>query len=138
MNKLKEKSDDHTRIFECAPLTQKEAWTCCFAICPPGCTHPLPASHLSHDQLHPMQKKAIGSFLSKCGFNRNHPRAAVLRPASHGGLSCRHLCHEQSVQQILMTMKHWRADTSVGKLMKTVSRSGQFLAGGHNNKASTC
>jgi hypothetical protein len=88
-----------------SPLDRKESWTYYQAVYLPSVSYSLPIGHLSPALLTKIQASAIRTFLPKCGYNRNIPRAVVFAPHEYGGIEYRHLSVEQGAGQIEYFLK---------------------------------
>jgi hypothetical protein len=77
---------------ETANMTCQEAWTFYFAICLTSVGYPLPNCHTQWKDLDNVQRPAINTTPSKCGFNQNMHRSTVWGPNLCNGADFRHLC----------------------------------------------
>ena len=57
-------------------------------------------------------------IVPKCGFNRHTKRAILYGPVILGGANFRLLSVEQGIRQTQYFLKHWRQDSTAGKLLK--------------------
>jgi hypothetical protein len=66
--------------------------------------------------LRKLQSAPSRSTLSKIGFNRNTPHAAVFSPTLDNGLAMRDLPVEQGIAQLQILIRHIRAGSTQGDL----------------------
>jgi hypothetical protein len=55
---------------------------------------------------------------AKCGFNRHTKTAVLYGLRELGGADFRHLPVQQGISQTTYFLRHWRRQTSVGRLLK--------------------
>jgi hypothetical protein len=55
---------------------------------------------------------------AKCGFNRHTKSEVLYGPRDFGGADFRHLVAQQGISQTTYFLRHWRTQTSVGKLLQ--------------------
>ena len=117
-NQLKAKSDTITDFLWKTQLTREEAWLYYHACYVPAVTYPLTSSFLSTTQLDNIQRKAMSIIVAKCGFNRHTKREVLYGPIELGGANFKLLSVEQGIRQTTYFIKHWRQDSTVGKLLQ--------------------
>ena len=115
---LKTKSDESTAFLWNCPLTRAEAWTYYFACYLPSVGYPLTCSSMTKAKCEEVQRKALSIIVARCGFNRNTKRTILFGPLELGGANFRHLYVQQGTGQIMEFMRHWRAYTTAGKLLR--------------------
>ncbi len=115
---LKTKSDNLTSFLWTCPLTCLETWTFYYACYLPSVGYPLPCSSLTRTQLNNVQRRAMSIIVPRCGFNRNTKREILYGPLELGGASFRHLYVQQGIGQVSLFIKHWRMNSTAGKLLR--------------------
>ena len=115
---LKKKSDETTAFLWTCPLSRAEAWTYYFACYLPSVGYPLTCSSMTKAKCEDVQRKALSIIVARCGFNRNTKRTILYGPLELGGANFRHLYVQQGTGQITEFMRHWRAYTTAGKLLR--------------------
>ena len=126
----KSKSDRYSRILNASGLSRKDAMIFYQSIYLPSVGYPLPVCHFTKQELHTVQAKAVRSFFSKCGYNRNSPLSVLFTPFHLGGAGFKHLYDIQGTGQILLFLSHWRFATSqLGKLLRIVTKWVQYYLG---------
>jgi hypothetical protein len=115
---LKEKSDRITEFLWSTHFTREEAWTYYRSCYVPAVTYPLTSSFLSPSQLTSIQTKAMAIIAAKCGFNRKTKKEVLYGPHELGGAGFCHLIAQQGICQTTYFLRHWRSQSSVGKLLK--------------------
>ncbi len=116
---LKQKSDTITEFLWSTHFTREEAWTYYRSCYIPAVAYPLTSSFLSNSQLKAIQSKAMAIITAKCGFNRNTKSEVLYGPRDLGGADFRHLTVQQGISQTTYFLRHWRTQTSVGKLLQS-------------------
>ena len=106
-----------TFLWRC-PLTKLETWTFYFACYLPSMSYPLACSSLSRQRLDQVQRRAMSIIVPRCGFNRNTKREILYGPIELGGANFRHLYVEQGIGQVELFLKHWRLNSTAGKLLR--------------------
>jgi hypothetical protein len=102
----------------CSPLSKHDAWIAYFAVFAPSMTYALPVSHHLPKHLYKAQSAASRATLMKLGFNRNTPSRVVFGPSRYGGLGLRNLAVEQGISQIELLVRHIRAKSTQGTLLR--------------------
>ena len=115
---LKAKSDETTAFLWNCPLTRAEAWTYYFACYLPSVGYPLTCSSMTKAKCEDVQRKAMSIIVARCGFNRCTKRTILFGPLELGGANFRHLHVQQGTGQIMEFMRHWRAYSTAGKLLR--------------------
>ena len=115
---LKKRSDDTSSFLWKCPLTRLEAWTYYYACYLPRVSYPLSCSSLSRHQLDVIQRQAMKIIVARCGFNRNTRKEILYGPLALGGSSFRHLYVQQGINQTMMFIRHWRQDSTAGRLLR--------------------
>ena len=126
---LKAKSDDITAFLWSNHFTREEAWTFYRSCYIPAVTYPLASSFLTQSQLKHIQCKAMAIITAKCGFNRNTKTEVLYGPKELGGADFRHLIVQQGIAQTMYFLRHWRSQSSTGKLLKCTMAWAQLTAG---------
>ena len=75
----------------------------------PPATCSFAANSIAESHLEKLQQRTARLYLTRLGYNRNTPKAAVLGPAEHGGLGLFGLCAEQGPAVLEMLAKSLRA-----------------------------
>jgi hypothetical protein len=57
-------------------------------------------------------------IVGRCGFNRNTKKEILYGPLSLGGAGFRHLYVLQGISQTLMFIRHWRQNSTAGRLLR--------------------
>ena len=122
-------SNRHARQLATSPLNWKESWTYYHSVYLPSVSYSLPVSHIPPTTLAEIQAPAIGTFLPKCGYNRNMLRVVVFGPQEYGGMGFRQLNVEQGAGQIDYFLKFWRTDCEAGSLLRIALSWSQVMAG---------
>ena len=126
---LKKKSDELTQFLWTCPLSRQEAWTFYYACYLPSVGYPLACSSLSFRQLDEIQRKAMSIMVARCGYNRNTKKEILYGPLELGGANFRHLYIQQGVGQVTTFVKHWRLQSTAGKLLRIALEWFQVQAG---------
>ena len=126
---LKKKSDEQTSFLWRCPLTRLETWTFYYACYLPSVCYPLPCSSLTRDRLDQVQRKAMSIIVPRCGFNRHTKREILYGPIELGGANFRHLYIEQGIGQVGLFIKHWRSNSTAGKLLRIAVSWFQYQLG---------
>jgi hypothetical protein len=128
-NELLKKSNDATAFLDSFGLTRSEAWTYYYACYLPSIAYPLASCHFSKHHLSKVQTKAMSRIVSKCGYNRNTRKEILFGPLQYGGANFRHLYDQQGLGQLSLFLRHWRAQTVAGQLLRSVVAWAQFATG---------
>ncbi|KAI2495320.1 hypothetical protein MHU86_19219 [Fragilaria crotonensis] len=115
---LQKKSDEVVSFLWKCPLTREESWIFYYSCYVPSMSYPLANSHFTNQQLTKIQRKAMSIIIARCGFNRHMHRAIVFGPREYGGAGFKRLYDQQGIGQITTVLKHWRANTDAGKLLR--------------------
>ena len=115
---LKAKSDTITEFLWETQLTREEAWLYYQACYVPAVVYPLTCSFLSQHQLDTIQRRAMSIIVPKCGFNRRTKREVLYGPIELGGANFRLLSVTQGIHQTMYFLRHWRQESTVGRLLK--------------------
>ena len=126
---LKAKSDEITDFLWSTHFTRDEAWTYYRSCYVPAVTYPLTSSFLSPSQLATIQTKAMAIITAKCGFNRHTKMEVLYGPRDLGGAEFCHLITQQGICQTTYFLRHWRSQSSVGKLLKSAVAWTQLSVG---------
>jgi len=132
-NHLWEKAVVYTRAFQRTPMTHWEAgvlYKSCFL---PALTYPLPATWLPDRFFTKVHQLSTSTILNKMGYHSTLPRFLVFAPRSIGGIGLIHLQYEMEAQQILILVRHLRANLPLGKTMEILIRKYQLWAGIQNH-----
>jgi len=119
----------YTQAFQRTPMNHREAgvlYRSCFI---PAVTYPLPATWLPDRFFDRMHQHSTSTILNKMGYHRTLPRTLVFAPRAMGGVGLVNLQNEMEVQQILILVRHLRAETSLGQAMEVLIRLYQLWAG---------
>jgi hypothetical protein len=103
--KLMKTSRTHNQKLACSAMTPKCAWVHYTAVFQSSVGYPLSMCHLSHHQLHDLQKKYIPTLMNKMGIARTHARVLVFGPRSYGGIGYNDLRIEQGLDAIQNLLK---------------------------------
>jgi exonuclease III len=125
---LKKSNDSVSFLWKC-PLPREEAWTFYFACYLPSVCYPLSCSSITKKQLDKVQRHAMSIIIPRCGFNRHTKREILYGPLSHGGANFRSLYVEQGIGQLKLFMRHWRLQTTTGKLFRVALSWFQLAVG---------
>ena len=115
---LKWKSDFITELLWSTPLSRAESWLYYHACYLPAMSYPLTSLYLTSPQLDKVQRKAMSIIFARCGYNCHTKREILFGPVIYGGAKFTHLYVQQGFQQVKYFMQHWRANTSVGKMIQ--------------------
>ena len=115
---LLKKSDEKTAFLWTCPLSRLEAWTYYYACYLPSIGYPLACSSMTKKQLDKIQRKAMSIIVARCGYNRNTKKEILYGPLNMGGANFRHLYVQQGVGQVTMFIRHWRLQSTAGKLLR--------------------
>jgi hypothetical protein len=110
-------------------LSKKDSWVAYFAVFVPSVAYGLPITHLSKINLRKIQSPAACACLMNTGFNRNTAHRVVFGPSFHGSLGFRDLFIEQGVSQVLLLLRHLRADSPHGRLFRVTIGWWQLVMG---------
>jgi hypothetical protein len=113
----------------CSSLSKRDTWVAYFAVFLPAMTYTLPVSHHIPKQLQTLQSPATRATLMKLGFNWNTAHRMVYGPSRYGGLGFRDLAVEQGIGQVELLVRHIRAGTTQGKLMRITLSWWQLVVG---------
>jgi hypothetical protein len=113
----------------CSNLTRHDAWVAYFAVFVPSMIYTLPVLHHLPKRLRKLQSAATRATLMKIGFNRNTAHRVVYGPSRYGGLGFRDLVVEQGIAQIEMLVRHLRANSPQGELMRIIIAWWQLVVG---------
>jgi hypothetical protein len=102
----------------CSPLSRHDAWIAYVAVFVPSMSYTLPVSHHQASKLMKLQSAATRSTLMKLGFIRNTPTGVVSGPSRFSGLGFRDLAVEQGIGQVELLIRHLRAQSTQGILMR--------------------
>jgi len=123
------KAITYTCAFQCMHMSRREAnvlYRACFLL---AITYSFPAMWLSEKFLERIQQLSTSTILNKMGLHQNLPRSLVFAPRAIGGMGLCNLTHEQSVQQLLIVVRHLRAHTTLGTALELLIRTYQLWAG---------
>jgi hypothetical protein len=113
----------------CSKLTKRDSWVAYFAVFVSSVVYSLPITHLSKTTLRKIQSLATHTCLMKTGFNSNTAHRVVFGPSLHGGLGFRDQFVEQGVSQVLLLLRHLRADSPQGNVFRITIDSWQLVMG---------
>jgi hypothetical protein len=126
---LKKTASTFGRKLLCSSLDQYESWIAYFVVFIPMMTYTFGITHHSIQHLTTLQSQPTRSTLMKIGFNRNTALAVVFGAVTHGGLGMRHLYIEQGIAQLQLFIRHIRAGTDQGTLLRITLSWWQLVAG---------
>ena len=126
---LQKKSDNSVEFMRTCSLTREEAWTYYYACYLPSIGYPLTHSYFSSKQLDNIQRKAMSIIFAKCGYNRNTKRDLLYGPLELGGANFRKLYDQQGIGQVQLFLRHWRQQSTAGRLLRCVVAWAQYCAG---------
>jgi hypothetical protein len=113
----------------CSNLSRQDTWVEYFAVFVPSMTYTLPVSHHSQKRLTKLQSAATRATLMKIGFNDNTAHRVVYGPSRYGGLGFRDLFVEQGIGQVEMLVRHLRANSTQGTLIRITLAWWQLVVG---------
>jgi hypothetical protein len=113
----------------CSNLSRRDTWVAYFAVFVPSMTYTLPVSHHSQKRLTKLQSAATRATLMKLGFNRNTAHRVVYGPSRYEGLGFRDLFVEQGIGQVEMLVRHLRANSTQGILIRITLAWWQLVVG---------
>jgi len=119
----------YTTAFRRTPMNHREAgvlYRSCFV---PALAYPLPATWLPDSFFDKVHQLSTSTILNKMGYHRTLPRSMVFAPKHFGGVGLRNLKHEMETQQIVILLRHLRANTPLGRTMEILIRQYQLWAG---------
>ena len=105
---LAKKAQAHTRALVAARTTPYQAWlhhTLCFV---PSVAYPMPAFHLSDDQLHKLQSTYTAVLCNKLKLIQNHSQELLFGPVEFGGLGAIDLRIEAGISGIETIIRNLR------------------------------
>ena len=127
--KLKEKTDQYTVRIARSGLSPYETMIAYYSVFLPMVQYSLGVMTHSRKALVQLQKGPTNSTLLKMNFRRNIARAVVFGSPLYGGLGFRHFYVEQGIAQLLLFLRHLRADSEQGKLLRITLSWWQLKAG---------
>jgi hypothetical protein len=92
-------------------------------------TYTFGISYHTLPKLATLQRSSTRATLMKIGFNRNTALAVVFGAVTFGGLGMRHLYVEQGIAQLQLFIRHTRAGTDQGTLLRITLAWWQLAAG---------
>ena len=110
-----------------------EMWTYYFACYLPSVTFPLSNYWLSEQDMQEVQRKAMPTLLSKCGFNRNTKRTIIFGPWELGGGNFRDLYVEQGLGTVKQVISYLRTGGQPKTLLEIAVAWAQYSAGTEKN-----
>jgi len=119
----------YTKAFQRTHMSRREAnvlYRSCFV---PALAYPLPATWLQLSFFDRIHRLSTSTLLNKMGYHRFLPRAMVFAPRTMGGVGLCNLHHEQFAQQLIILLRHLRAQSSLGKTLEILLRTYQLWAG---------
>ncbi len=119
----------YTRAFQQTHMSQCEAnvlYRACFL---PALVYTFPATWLPDKFLEQLHTLSTSTILNKMGLHRNLPRSLVFAPRNLGSIGLSNLIHKQSIQQVLILLRHLRAQTNLSKTLEILLRTYQLWAG---------
>ena len=129
LNILQEKVRQYSTRLLTGNIDRRDTWIAYFAVLIPGLTYTLSVSHHRIGTLDKLQSPATRATLLRLGFNRNTAKAVVYGPARFGGLGFRHLAVEQGIAATLVLLRHIRAKTDLGNLLRIALSWWQLTVG---------
>jgi len=127
-----EKAIVYVNAFHRTPMDRREAsvlYRSCFL---PAITYPLPATWLPDQFFEKLHRLSTSTLLNKMGFHKNLPRCLVFAPRTVGGIGLCNLQYEMEIQQVLILLRHMRAQTPLGHTFEILIRQYQLWAGIQN------
>ena len=115
---LSKKSELITSFLWSTPLSRAETWLYYHACYLPSISYPLTCSHMTYKQLDQVQRRAMSIIIARCGYNRHTKKEILYGPVEYGGANFQHLYMKQGIQQVTYFLRHWRLDTTVGKMLQ--------------------
>jgi hypothetical protein len=102
----------------CSPLSKHDAWIAYCAVFIPAMSYTLPVSHHQAPKLTKLQSAPTRATLMKLGFNRNTLSRVVFGPSRSGGVGLLDLAVEQGIGQVELLIRHLRAQSTQGTLIR--------------------
>ena len=68
-------------------------------------------------------------IVARCGFNIHTNRAIIYGPSEYGGAGFKRLYDQQGIGQIKAVLRHWRAATMAGILLRNLVEWGNYSLG---------
>ncbi len=116
----------YTRAFQRTHMSHREAnvlYQACFLL---AITYSFPTMWLSEKFLERIQTLSTSTILNKMGLHRNLPQSLVFAPKDIGGMGLCNLTHEQSVQQLLIVVRHLCTHMMLGTTLELLIRTYQL------------
>ena len=129
LQRMTNKSNTWLAAIQESALSRTEAQAAYEAIWFPSLSYGLGTTNLTHQELDTIQKPIIHYILPKLGYNRHFPRAVVFGSPQFGGLNFKSLYIEQGTQHIMLLLKHYRYNNSIGQLLRISIRWLWLIAG---------
>ena len=115
---LQETADAYATGLAQTSVTQKQASMGYHGIFLPRMTFGLGVCPISKKKLIKIQKRTKKVTLHKLGFMASTPNAVVYGALQHGGLGLRHLYIERGIAQTILLIRHVRANSDQGTMVR--------------------
>jgi len=119
----------YTQAFQRTSMNHREAgvlYRSCFL---PALSYPLLAVWLPDQFFAKIHRLSTSTILNKMGYHRSLPRTLVFAPRALGGVGLSNLQYEMETQQVLILVRHLRANTQLGCTMEMLICQYQMWAG---------
>jgi len=126
---FQECNDRFVRLLHQCPFSHNDIMVIYKQCYLPTVSYPLPATFMPTTKLYKLQGPATVVFLSKMGYPRMFPRAVIYAASNQGGISLRHLGHEQGIQKCLQIIKHIWTNTNSGQAYQIIIQHYQLMSG---------
>ena len=126
---MKQRSNTWLAAIKESSLSRAEAQVAFDTIWFPSLAYGLSTTNLSYKELDDIQRPIVHHILPLLGYNRHFPRAVVYGSPRFGGLNFKHLYVEQGVQHVTQFIKYYRANNSIGNLLRISLRWMRHIAG---------
>jgi len=119
----------YTTAFRRTPMNCHEAGVIYCSCCIPAMSYPLPATWFQDTFFAKVHQLSTSTILNKMGFHHTLPRCLVFAPRAFGGVGLCNLQTEMKVQQLLILIRHMRAQTPLGNSIELLIQQYQLWAG---------
>lgn len=125
---LERKSTEWLGAIQQTKLTRPEARAAYEALWFPSISYGLGTTNMSYAQLQSLQKPILNHILPQLGYNRHFPRA-VVHGTNFAGMKFKHLYTEQGIQHVMLFLKYFRSNNSIGQFLALNLRWVRLIAG---------
>jgi len=95
----------------------------------PALTYSFPATWMPQKFLEHIHKLSTSMILNKMGLHSHLPQSMVFAPRNLGGVGLCNLIYEQGTQQLIILIRHLRAQMPFGTAIEGLIRTYQIWAG---------